>query len=260
MIDVLAVRTPTVPPATHTNCYRVGRTIIDPASPYPEEQERLAAWAGPVERILLTHHHVDHIGGVADLAARTGAPVWAHRDAQLPFHVERRLQDDDLVDTGAGVLRCLHTPGHADGHLCFALGTASAGVSLIAGDMVAGTGTIVFVPPEGDLAVYLASLERLVPLAGTLYPAHGPPIADGPALLRAYIAHRRMRSAQILDVLADGERRTPREIAEAVYAGVPGVDVALARWQVRTHLAWLAARGEVREGEHDVWEADVDEV
>ena len=160
--DVLAVRTPTLPPATHTNCYRLGDCVIDPASPYPEEQERLRRWAGPIRRVLLTHHHHDHIGGVEELVATTGAAVWAHADAQVPFRVDHRVADGDRVDTGAGVLIALHTPGHADGHLAWQLeGTGD----VIAGDLVAGEGTIVLLPPEGNLAVYLASLARVRGLA-----------------------------------------------------------------------------------------------
>lgn len=242
MIEVLPVRTPTVPPATHTNCYKLGRTVIDPGSPWADEQSRLADWAGPIERILLTHHHADHVGGVADLAARTGAEVWAHRDAQVSFPVHVRLEEGDRVDTGDGVLECLHTPGHADGHLCYRLeGTGH----VIAGDMVAGVGTIVLVPPEGDLAVYLDSLARLETLGDVLYPAHGPVIADGPALVRQYIAHRHNRSAQIEAALT--EPRDPVGIAEVVYAGIPGVDPRLAAIQVVAHLRWLAGVGRVRE-------------
>jgi glyoxylase-like metal-dependent hydrolase (beta-lactamase superfamily II) len=240
MIEVLAVRTPTVPPATHTNCYRVGDTIIDPASPWPDEQARLAAWAAerPVRRIVVTHHHPDHVGGVEDLARRTGAEVCAHRDAEVAFRVDRRLEDGDTFDTSAGVLRCLHTPGHAIGHLCFELvGTGE----VVAGDMVAGFGTIVLIPPEGHLATYLASLERLVPLATTLWPAHGPAVPDGPALLTQYIAHRHMRTAQVVSALASP--RTPREVAEHVYAGIPGVDLALAAHQAKAHLEWLGEQG-----------------
>jgi glyoxylase-like metal-dependent hydrolase (beta-lactamase superfamily II) len=242
MFDVLPVRTPTVPPATHTNCYRVGRTVIDPASPYPDEQARLADWLGDgVDRILLTHHHHDHIGGVADLVARTGAPVYAHADARVPFPLAGTLADGELIDTGAGTLRCLHTPGHADGHLCFQLEDGD----IIAGDLVAGTGTIVLLPPEGHLATYLASLERVLGFAGRLHPAHGPSLPDGPAVLRHYITHRHGRTAQIEAALRDGPLE-PRAIADAVYAGVPGVDLALATAQVRTHLQWLVEQGRVR--------------
>lgn len=246
MIEVFPVRTPTLPPATHTNCYRVGRTVIDPASPYPEEQERLAGWAGAVERIVITHHHGDHVGGVADLARRTGAPVFAHNDARVDFDVDTRIGDAAEIDTGAGVLRAWHTPGHADGHLVFELvGTGE----VIAGDLVAGIGTIVLVPPEGDLERYLDSLERVRAFATRLWPAHGPPVP--PETLDHYARHRHMRSAQFEASVRARARATPEEIARDVYSGLPGVDLSLAAMQVRTHLAWLAARGRVvPDGDH----------
>ncbi|MFN7144809.1 MAG: MBL fold metallo-hydrolase [Myxococcota bacterium] len=243
MIDVLPVRTPTVPPATHTNVYRLGRVVIDPASPWPDEQERLAAWlGGGVDTILLTHHHGDHVGGVVDLVRRTGATVCAHADARLPFPVDRTLADDEIVDTGAGLLRCLHTPGHADGHLCFRHEESGA---IVAGDMVAGIGTIVLIEPEGRLATYLDSLARLAALGGALLPAHGPAIPDGTALATQYIVHRHARNAQILAALENGPLDAVG-IAGVVYAGVPGVDVGLAAVQVRTHLTWLVEHGRAR--------------
>lgn len=234
-LAVLAVRTPTLPPATTTNCYRLGDVVIDPASPDPDEQERLAAWAGPIRRILLTHHHADHMGGVADLKARTGAEVWAHPDSRLPFPIDHPVGDAEEIDTGAGVLRAWHTPGHADGHLAYSLGT-----EVIVGDLVAGEGTIVLVPPEGHLRTYLASLARIRVFATRLYPAHGPPMP--PELLDHYAAHRAMRTTQIVGALRAGARDAD-EVAARVYAGLPGVDLRLAAMQVGAHLAWLVEEG-----------------
>jgi ribonuclease/clavin/mitogillin len=239
MIEVLAVRTPTLPPATHTNSYRVGRVVIDPASPWPEEQERLAAWAGPVERILLTHHHGDHIGGVEDLRRRTGAKVCAHADARLPFSVDERLGEGDLVPTGGLPLRCLHTPGHADGHLAFQLGDTG---EVIVGDLLAGVGTIVIAPPEGHLRTYLGSLERIARIASRAHPAHGPALEDAPRAVAQLVAHRHGRTAQ-LEALLERGPRTPGQLAGEVYGRVPGVDLKLAEAQVRAHLAWLAEEG-----------------
>ncbi len=241
---VLPVRTPTLPPATHTNVYRLGDCVIDPASPEPREQERVLAWAGKVGRILLTHHHADHIGGVEALAAATGAPVWAHADARVPFPVHHRIHDGDLIDTGAGTLVALHTPGHADGHLAYQLVNTG---HIIAGDLVAGEGTIVLLQPEGDLQRYLDSLARVRALADTLWPAHGPP--QPASLADAYIAHRHHRTAQFLNVLRAGEPdRTlmADQIAAMVYSGLPGVNLQLAAMQVHTHLLWLAERGQAR--------------
>lgn len=240
-LGVLALRTPTIPPATHTNTYRLGNTVIDPASPYPEEQARLLAWlGGRCDRILLTHHHGDHIGGVMALRAATGASVWAHPDSRLPFPIDHPVVDGDRIDTGEGVLIAFHTPGHADGHLVFHLeGTDH----VVCGDLVAGIGTIVLAPPEGHLATYLASLRRIRPLVGTLHPAHGPSLPDGPAILDHYAAHRHHRTAQFRGAIAAGDR-TAVDIATRVYAGIPGVDPILAALQVRAHLQWMREAGE----------------
>jgi glyoxylase-like metal-dependent hydrolase (beta-lactamase superfamily II) len=155
-----------------------------------------AAAGRPPALVLLTHHHGDHAGGAAAVAARWGVPIAAHARTAARLtavvKVDRELAPDEDVH---GVI-CVHTPGHADGHLCFAHGDA-----LIAGDMVAGVGWILIDPDEGDMAEYLASLERLLARpAGALLPAHGPMIADGPAKLREYLAHRRAREALVVRV------------------------------------------------------------
>lgn len=234
----LAVRSPTLPPATHTNCYRFGDLVIDPASPEPEEQERLARWAGPVRRVLLTHHHADHIGGVADLVARCGARVHAHPDSRLPFAFHP-VEDGEELETDDGRLRAWHSPGHADGHLAFEL--VGSG-DFIVGDLVAGVGTIVLVPPEGHLRSYLASLARLRPHLRRVWPAHGPELP--PESFDHYAAHRAMRSEQVYAALLEGAADAVA-VAARVYAGLPGVDPALAAVQVGAHLEWLREEGRV---------------
>lgn len=246
-IRVLALRTPTLPPAAHTNVYLVGPdrgpvVAVDPGSPYPEEQAALDAVLAevPIAAIALTHHHGDHIGGATALAARWGAPIVAHaataRRLEGIVEVTRELADGETIHG----MTCVHTPGHAEGHLCFEVAGAAA---TIAGDMVAGIGTILIDPSEGDMALYLASLEALLARpAATLLPAHGPAIADGPAKLREYLAHRRMREDRVLGSLGD----TPRTLAELVavaYADTPRMLWPLAERSLRAHLDKLVNEG-----------------
>lgn len=167
-IAAVAVRTPTLPPAAHTACYLVGTgelIAIDPGSPYPDQHDGLTAAIaarGRLVAVVLTHHHGDHAGGAAALADALGAPIWAHAEtaAALPgLPVARHLEDDEVLAVGGRTVHVLHTPGHAVGHLCFRDQESAA---VIAGDMVAGLGTILIDPSGGHMATYLASLERLL--------------------------------------------------------------------------------------------------
>jgi glyoxylase-like metal-dependent hydrolase (beta-lactamase superfamily II) len=244
-IRVLALRTPTLPPAAHTNVYLVGPDrgpviAVDPGSPYPEEQAALDAVLAdlPIEAIALTHHHGDHVGGAAVLAERWGVPIVAHaataRRLEGIVEVTRTLDDGEAF----GAMNSVFTPGHAEGHLCFEVGGAT-----IAGDMVAGIGTILIDPSEGNMALYVASLEKLLARpAATLLPAHGPPIVDGPAKLREYLAHRRMREDKVVGALGD----TPRTLGELVaiaYSDTPRMLWPLAERSLRAHLDKLVAEG-----------------
>ena len=248
-IRVLALRTPTLPPAAHTNVYLVGPAegpvaVVDPGSPYPDQQAVLDAVLArvPISLVLLTHHHGDHVGGAAALAARWGVEIAAHPATarRLAGHVKvtRLIEDGESVHGALAV----HTPGHAEGHLCFEL----AG-SLIAGDMVAGLGTILIDPDEGDMAQYLASLERLLARpAAQILPAHGPVIADGPAKLREYLSHRLAREARVAAALGDAPVTLGALVAD-VYRDTPQALWPLAERSLLAHLVKLARDGRARE-------------
>ncbi len=263
MIRILPLRTPTLPPATTTNCVVLGRrevVLVDPATPHEDERGRLSAWlerAGcTVRAIVLTHHHADHVGAAAWIARRRDAPILAtRRTAELlegTVAVSGFLAEGDRVEVDDGAWRVLETPGHATGHLCL---LDAAGENAVVGDMVAGEGTIVLDPPEGRLADYLASLERLAGLGPRrLVPAHGRVLEDGPATLAEYLAHRHVRTGQVVEALRehDGPAR-PIDLVPPIYPELPRAFHPVAARQVLAHLQWLAERGEAIELEDGRW-------
>ncbi len=210
-VKLFALRTLTLPPATHTNAYVLGTQeliVVDPGSVDDVETDRLvalllklAAEGARLKAVVLTHHHGDHVGGLARLVDRLKVPVWSHaRTAdRLSVKTDRLLVDGEVIGLGEMRWRVLHTPGHAQGHVClYDEGSRAA----VVGDMVAGLGTIVIDPPEGDMTDYLQQLRRLEALpVTTLYPAHGAPIPDGPGKLAEYLKHRLWREEKVLAAL-----------------------------------------------------------
>ncbi len=263
------VRTPTLPPATHTNAWLVGEgeiAVFDPASPWEDEQRVLAtaidarvAAGERVAALVLTHHHADHVGGavaLADhLAATTGVrpPILAHpvnRDwTAVP--IDEPWVDGEERTFGGRTLRAHFTPGHAPGHLVFH--DAASGV-LIAGDLVAGVGTIAIGPTDGDLGQYLASLDLARALRPcVLLPAHGPALPEPETVLSFYLAHRHQRSDQIRRALVNG-RATAVELVPRVYPELPEWAVPLGAGQITSHLRWLRDAGLVV-GDDTGWSA-----
>jgi glyoxylase-like metal-dependent hydrolase (beta-lactamase superfamily II) len=265
-IRAIALRTPTLPPAAHTTCYLVGPTagsgellVVDPATPYPDELAvLLAALTGEeaagrrAAAVFLTHHHRDHVGAATAVAAARGIPIWAHAETarRLPdIAIARAIDPDEVLAFGAARARAVFTPGHAAGHLCLLDPESGA---MIAGDMVAGVGTILVDPSEGDMAEYLASLEAMLALAPTrLLPAHGPMIDDAPGKLRQYLAHRRMREAKVLAAVV-ARPAAPHDLVPVAYDDTPRVLWPLAERSLLAHLVKLARDGQVVE-DGDVW-------
>jgi len=267
-IQMLPVRTPTLPPATHTNTFLVGTkeaVVVEPATPYREEQDLMVEWVQgarlkgvePVA-ILATHHHPDHVGGAMALRERLGLPLWAHAMTAQRLdgivEIDMLIQDGERIVLGGPTptaLTALHTPGHAPGHLCF---TDEASNIMIAGDMVASVGTIIVEPTDGDMLLYLESLRNMAALEpSALLPAHGDVIRQPQALLSFYIEHRLMRETKVLEALrARGKPSRPRHLVAQAYDDTPKALWPLALQSIEAHLIKLEREGRITK-EGDRW-------
>lgn len=190
-------------PGTHdgTNTYFLwepdGITVIDAGPALDGHVEAILAQAGgPIRRILNTHTHRDHAGAARALSARTGAPVYGYRHPMVPeFAPDIGLGEGDRV----GSLTAVFTPGHARDHLCFSW----SGAVLFSGDHVMDWASSLVRPPHGDMADYVASIEKLRHRRECLYlPGHGPPVLSPAARLADLLARRRHREQKILARLA----------------------------------------------------------
>ncbi|WP_219471189.1 MBL fold metallo-hydrolase [Nonomuraea rhizosphaerae] len=225
-----------------TNTWLVGGQDVIVVDPGPDDEGHLRRVADHlngrrVVQILLTHGHHDHSGGARRFAELVGAPV----RALDPKHRlgDEGLGEGDVVSADGAEIHVYGTPGHSFDSLCFWLPQDRA---MLTGDTILGRGTTV-IAPDGDLADYLRSLDRLRATAESLaaealLPGHGPVLADPIGVLDGYVAHRRERLDQIRAALAQGAR-TPREVVEIVYAEVDRILWPAAEMSVRAQLDYL---------------------
>ena len=246
-----------------TQTYLVGTdevAVIDPGPDLPEHVEALVDAIGgrSVAAIMCTHTHRDHSPASRPLAEATGAPiigcaplaletVGPRADASFDgdYAPERMLADGESIEVDGRRIIAVATPGHTSNHLCFAYEGA-----LFSGDHVMGWSTTVVVPPDGDMAAYMASLETLRQRSDRVYyPAHGPAITNPQQYVRGLIGHRLQREKQILKLVAETGRPIPDIVANA-YPGLDPRLVPAAGGSVLAHLLDLEERGlVVREGE-----------
>ncbi len=238
--------------------------LVDPGPDLPEHLDALEAAIGgrPVAAIMCTHTHRDHSPAARPLADRIGAPivgcaplaletVGPRADASFDgaYRPDRELADGEALEVDGKPVIAVATPGHTSNHLCFAYGDA-----LFTGDHVMGWSTTVVVPPDGDMADYIASLSKLRQRGDRIYyPAHGPPVTNPEQYVRGLIGHRMQREKQILKLV--GER--PRDIPDIVANAYPELDqrlVPAAGGSVFAHLLDLEKRTLV-EREGDLWTA-----
>ena len=258
---MISLESPTIPPATHTNCAIIGEdrfVVIDPGT---EDKKQLALLYPAIdhlidrgatfEAIVLTHHHIDHVCGVPALMDRYGdIPLWAHEKTGelLPGgfpKLARVLEDGDTIelDSGDHDLECVFTPGHAPGHLAFLHRRSH---TLFCGDLVASKGTILVRPPEGRMGHYLSSLQRVRAMnVRALHPSHGWTIVDPPGKLEEYENHRLAREEQVYNALCAhaGEWAEPMDLVPSVYTDVPEGVWFLAAMSLTAHLIHLEELG-----------------
>lgn len=263
---IIPLKTKTLPPATHTNCFVLGRkefVVVDAASPELDEQARLHSFidrlieaGGICKEIYVSHLHSDHFGGEQALKRHLlemhglDVPVVAHRSTAESLDgkatIDRVIDGDETLDLinedgEAFVVDVLHTPGHARGHLCFY--DQSKGF-LISCDNVINTGSVVIAPPEGNMTDYIHSLERMKALPGlkSLCGSHGTAVYDAKRKIDTYIEHRLQRERQILAAWNSGIRNV-EEIVEKIYVGLDPTLVRLAIKSVEAHIEKLKLEG-----------------
>jgi len=256
-----------------TNTWLIGGgdavAVLDPG---PEDARHLdailAATQGErITHIVISHTHRDHSPGAAALQRATGAPTHGFGPHLTPpdqggeggdheFRPDVTLADGAVLEGGDWRLAALHTPGHCANHLCFALEAKGTDRILFSADHVMSWSTTVVSPPDGDMAAYMESLQKLAAREDRLYlPGHGPPLPDPMPFVAALAAHRRERESAILEALRRAGGATATALVAPVYG--PALDPRLVPAAARSllaHLIKLGAEGAAsREGDH--WRA-----
>lgn len=268
LIRRLTVQNPSPMTFTGTQSYIVGEgevAIIDPGPALRGQTDVILSALERGERvgaILVTHTHVDHSPGAADLHEATGAPVYAFgghgrgmsemmarlaasgaefgggEGADHAFVHHEELREGDELEIGGARLTALHTPGHLSNHLAFAADDGA----VFTGDLIMGWATTMVSPPDGDMAAFMASLARMAEREDKVfYPGHGHAVEDPGGMIAHQAAHRKAREAQIADALASMGDATPMMLTKAIYTDVdPRLHDAAARNVFATLLGMVS--------------------
>lgn len=256
-VRIIDVRSNTLPPARHTNCFLLGdsqshRILVDPSPLDDEEMERLCALVDRygIHEVFLTHHHPDHHERAPQIARRFGAPIGMSFDTQQRIHAKyghdyfdglavHHYEDGDLICRWLGkAVRVIAVPGHDEGQLALMPDNRAW---CIVGDLIQGIGTVVIAQPEGDMRKYYASLQRIIDLAPrVIIPSHGQPLGSV-YRLQETLRHRQLREQQILSLWREG--RDIDTILAQIYTEIDPRLLPLARKNIDSHLHKLRSEG-----------------
>lgn len=265
LIECFPIKTQTLPPATHTNCYILGeeggeRIIIDPAARGLELEElrkkvsEIISSGSNIIATIFTHKHPDHIGDIEEIMNIYDAPIWATKETLDHLNIQENcrilIEGDEFKLKGSNdtsIWSIIETPGHCPGHICI-----SGESGIISGDNCVGVGTIL-VSSDGDMKEYIDGLERLEKMQPKmLFPGHGPLIANPEKLLNKYIKHRKNRVQKIIQALSK-DMTYLREISQFVYFDTPNVNITLAYDQISSHLNSLIKENVVKKIEEQYY-------
>lgn len=251
-----------------TNTYVLGADRVVVVDPGPLDAAHLDALTRALDGrtisdIIVTHSHLDHSPLAPRLASLTGAPVLAFGDSREGrsavmsrlaaegyagggegidhgFQPDRTIADGQILDTPAGPIGVMHTPGHMGNHICLTWHDA-----VFTGDLVMGWATSLVSPPDGDVTDFIASCRKLQDFgAATFYPGHGAPIGDPAGRLDWLIAHRLSRRDQVLEALSDNAL-TVEQLTALIYADVADALWPAAARNVFAQLIELHEAGEI---------------
>ncbi len=259
-VECIPIRTQTLPPATHTNCFVLGerggeRIVVDPAARTDEElaylQRRIdevVEDGGEILATIFTHRHQDHIGDLNRIEEIYSAPIWSAKETfeVIPnFDTNRILEDGDILTLkgpNGEINWNVHiTPGHCPGHICLATDRY-----VVSGDLAVMVGTILVPSSDGNMEDYIESLRRIRALdSSMLFPAHGPFTHRPAKLLDRYISHREGRHNRVLEAITKGVT-TIEEIANHAYSDTPDAHPMLKVDQTLSHLKSHERAGRIR--------------
>jgi len=246
-----------------TNSYVIGDPPLAVLDPGPDDAGHLNLLRQRVPRpqfIFVTHTHRDHSSGARSLAALTGAPIVGlpppgdgRQDLSCVPDVHPAHDEVFCAESKPARLRAIHTPGHASNHVCYLLEESRL---LFSGDHVLDGVTPVILPPDGDMAAYIESLERLKTYRPeAIAPGHGRVLTDAIGSIDYVIAHRAKREAKVLAVLGEMGQGTLDELLPKVYSDVKPQLLRIARLSLEAHLIKLVREGRAGR-DRDLWLAN----